>query len=147
MLATFAAVASAAVPSIGCAQQALPAPPEPSAELWVTAGPAAWAVRHHAVGRREGSVFKKAGIAVEAGGRVTLRVLSPRAALVYRQRVRTAERWQDADRVLRVRPCEDGPRTGFPGLLIADRKTCVRVRVSRGGRSWTARLPLGRRCT
>ena len=147
MLALLTAIAAASVPTVGCAQQALPAPPVPNAEQWVVAGPVAWAVRHHAVGRRGQSVFKKAGLSVDAGRAVTLRVLSPRAGLVYRQKTRLAERWQDADRVLRVKPCAGGPRTGFAGMLIADRKRCLRVRVSRVGESWVARLPVGRRCT
>ena len=157
MLATLAAIAAASVPTVGCDRRAEPSPPPPTAEQWVVAGPAAWAARHQAVGRRKDDVFKKAGLSVNAGGTVTLRVLTPRAALIYRLRIRLAERWQDADRVLRVKPCAPdhpefssdgtvGPRTGFAGLVIANRKKCVRVRVSRGGESWVARLPVGRSC-
>jgi hypothetical protein len=147
MLALLTTIAAASVPNIGCAQQAYPAPPVPSADQWVIAGPAAWAsARPTPVARRRESVFKKAGLSVDAGRTVTLRMLSPRAALIYRHAISRAERWQDADRVLRVKPCSGQPRTGFPGLLIADRRKCVRVRVSRGGESWVARLPVGRRC-
>ena len=147
MLALLTAIATASVPSIGCAQQAFPAPPVPSADEWVIAGPAAWASsRPTPVGRRGDSVFKKAGLSVDRGRTVTLRVVSPRAGMVYRHAISHVERWQDADRVLRVKPCSGQPRTGFPGLLVADRRKCIRVRVSRGGRSWTARLPVGRRC-
>ena len=147
MLASLAAVAAASVPGIGCAQQALPPPPPPTADRWVIAGPAAWAgVRPRHVGRRGDSVFRKAGLSVNAGRTVTLRVLSPRAGLVYRHEIAGAERWQDADRVLRVRPCAGTPRTGFAGLLMAHGRKCVHVRVTRGGRSWVARLPVGRRC-
>jgi hypothetical protein len=151
------ALAAAAIPTVGCAQRAEPSPPLPTAERWVISGPVAWAVQHQGVGRRGKMVFKKAGIAVDAGGAVTLRVLTARAGLVYRHRIAGLERWQDADRVLRVKPCAPdqpefssdgtvGPRTGFAGMLVAGRKKCVRVRVSRGGESWTARLPVGRPC-
>ena len=157
MLALLTAIAAASVPTVGCDRRAEPSPPAPTADRWVIAGPVAWAARHRAVGRREQGVFKKAGLSVNAGGAVTLRVLSPRAGLIYRHATSDAERWQDTDRVLRIRPCaadqenfsDDGtvgPRTGFAGLVMADRKTCVRVRVSRGGESWVARLPIGRRC-
>ena len=157
MLALLTAIAAASVPTVGCERRAEPSPPPPTAENWVIAGPVAWAARHHAVGRREQSVFKKAGLSVDAGGAVTLRVLSPRAALVYRIKTRLADRWQEGDRVLRVKPCAPdhpefssdgtvGPRTGFAGMLIANRKKCVRVRVRRDGESWVARLPVGRRC-
>lgn len=156
MLALLTAIA-ASVPTVGCDRRAEPSPPAPTADRWVIAGPVAWAARHHAVGRRERSVFKKAGLSVDAGSAVTLRVLSRRAGLVYRHATSDAERWQDTDRVLRIKPCAPdhpafsddgtvGPRTGFAGLVVADRKKCVRVRVSRGGRSWVARLPIGRRC-
>ena len=152
MLALLAAVAT-----VGCSSHAEPSPPPPTAENWVIAGPVAWAARHHAVGRRGPSGFKTSGLSVDAGGAGTLRVLSPRAALVYRMKTRLADRWQEGDRVLRVKPCAPdhpnfsdagtvGPRTGFAGMLIANRKKCVRVRVSRGGESWIARLPVGRPC-
>jgi hypothetical protein len=115
------AIAALSVPSVDCAERAEPSPPPPTAAGWIVAGPVAW----------------------------------PR--LLYRQATRLAERPQDADRVLRFRPCAPGtpyfsgagtvgPRTGYPGALIADRRKCVRVRVTRGGRRWTARIPLGRRC-
>src|SRR5687768_2711093 len=135
MIALLAAIAAASTPTLGCAEHAEPSPPVPTADSgWTLAGPVAWAVRgSHGVSRRGGVVMRKAGMSVDAGEVVTLRVLTPRAGLVYRQRIRTVSRWQDADRVLRVRPCPPdhenfsdagtvGPRTGFPGLLIADRR-------------------------
>ena len=157
MLALLLAVAAASTPSVGCDRRAEPSPATIDPAKFVVAGPVAWGARHRAVGRRAESVFKKAGIVVDAGSPVTLRVITPRAALVYRMKTRLAERWQDADRVLRVKPCPPdepsfssegtvGPRTGFAGMLIADRRKCIRVRVTRDGESWTARLPLGRRC-
>ena len=146
MLALLTAIAAASVPTVGCSEQALPAPPAPTAEVWTIAGPVAWAGRRLTVGRRGEMVFKKSGLSVQAGRAVTLRVLSSRAALVYRQKTRAAQRWQDGDRVLKVKPCAGNPRTGFAGMVVANRKKCVRVRVSRGGESWVARLPVGRRC-
>ena len=158
MLALLTAIAAASVPTVGCARHVEPSPPVPSAENWVVAGPVAFGARHHGTTRRTGTIGKKAGLSVDAGGAVTLRVLSPRAGLVYRPKTRHAETWKDADRVLRVKPCAPdhpnfsddgtvGPRTGFAGAILADRPKCVRVRVSRGGGSWVARLPIGRRCT
>jgi hypothetical protein len=152
MLALLAAVAT-----VGCSSHAEPSPPVPDPARWVVAGPVAFAAKHNGTTRRRGSVGKKAGISVDAGSPVTLRMLTPRAGLIYRQKTRLAESWRDADRVLRVKPCAPdhpnfsddgtvGPRTGFAGALIADRAKCVRVRVSRDAQSWVARIPVGRRC-
>ena len=157
MLALVAALAAAATPTVGCARHVEPSPPVPTAEHWVVAGPVAFAAKHRGVTRRRGSIGKKTGLSVNAGNPVTLRMLTPRAGLIYRPATRLAERWQDADRILRVKPCAPdhpnfsddgtvGPRTGFAGAMIADRAKCVRVRVSRDGESWIARIPLGRRC-
>lgn len=157
MLALLATLAAASTPTIGCDMRAEPSPPVPAPPNWVVAGPAAWAAPRSGASERDGASMKKSGLSVDAGAPVTLRVLSPRAGLIYRRRTRLAKRWQDADRVLRVKPCAEdhpsfsdtgtvGPRTGFPGVLIADRRVCLRVRVTRAGESWVARLPLGRRC-
>jgi hypothetical protein len=148
----------AAPPVVGCARRAEPSPPAPTADRWIVAGPVAWPrVDHDPISRRRGGVSVKRGISVAAGAAVTVRVITRGAALVYRPATRLAERPDDADRVLRFRPCAPetpgfssggtvGPRTGFPGGLIAERRMCVRVRVSRGGRHWRARIPVGRRC-
>ena len=162
LLATLVAPATAraAPPLVDCAQRAEPSPPRPSDERWILAGPVAWPrvasdvfTRH----RDTGSVSVKRGISVAAGQTVTVRVTTRGAALIYRPSTRLAHRPADADRALRFRPCAPdtpqfsddgtvGPRTGFPGALIADRRMCVRVRVSAGGRRWYARIPVGRRC-
>jgi hypothetical protein len=158
MSLVLAVVAALSVPSVGCAQRAEPSPPPPTAADWIVAGPIAWPrLLDFAVTRKRGGVSVKRGISVAAGAPVTVRVLTRGAALIYRPATRLAERPQDADRVLRFRPCAPGtprfsgvgtvgPRTGYPGALIADRRKCVRVRVTRGGRRWTARIPIGRRC-
>ena len=153
MLALLAAVAT-----VGCPSHAEPSPPVPTPDRWAIAGPVAFAAKHNGTTRRTGSIGKKAGLSVDAGNAVTLRVLTPRAGLMYRHKTRLAHTWREADRVLRVKPCAEdhenfsddgtvGPRTGFAGAIIADRPKCVRVRVSRDGKSWVARIPIGRRCT
>jgi hypothetical protein len=159
MLALLAALAAAATPSVGCDEHVEPSPLEPPAPpRHVVAGPVAmgggaW----RGVGRREGSVSRKTGLIVEHGSPVTLRVLTPRARIIFRRAKFRVERWQDADRVLRVVPCDPdheafssdgtvGAYTGFAGGIIADRRKCVRIRVSRDGRSWVLAVPLGHRC-
>lgn len=153
------ATASAAPPLVGCDTHAEPSPPQPTADRWILAGPVAWPrLRSDIVTRKPGgNVSVKRGISVDAGPTVTIRVLTRGAALIYRQATRLAERPGEADRVLRFRACPPetplfsdegtvGPRTGFPGGFIADRRKCVRVRVTAGGRSWHARMPVGRPC-
>jgi hypothetical protein len=154
MLALLAAVAAASTPAVGCATRAEPSPPQPTSRHWVVAGPMAWAVKHRGANEDGGTIFKKAGVSVDAGKPVTVRVLTRGAGLHYR-RSRRAPTLADADRVLRFKPCPPdtpsfsekgetvGLRTGFAGMLIADRRKCVRVRVRRGGRSWVASLPVG----
>lgn len=153
MLALLAAVAT-----IGCAERAEPSPPVPAAPRWVIAGPVAFADGGGAF-RRGKLVSRKAGVSVDAGGPVTVRVLTQRVAMDYRHNRRPPRTWRDGKRVLRFAPCDPdtptfsrkgatvGPRTGFAGMLMADRRTCARIRVSRGGESWVARIPIGRRCT
>jgi hypothetical protein len=160
MLALLAAtVVAAAVPTVPCGHRAEPSPPMPTARHWVIAGPAAFAAKHPGVNAVDGVVVKKAGLSVDAGKPVTLRVLTRGAGLQYR-RTRREARLSDTDRVVRIQPCAPetpsfskkgatvGVRTGFAGGIVADRRKCVRVQVSRDGVSWVARVPVGvRRCS
>jgi hypothetical protein len=162
MLALLAAFATAATPTVGCVEHVEPSLPQaPAPPDWIVAGPAGFAnggrPRGLDVERRGNMVSRKSGLVVEAGAPVTLRVLTPGARIVYRRARYRVERWQDADRVLRVVPCDPdtemfsgsgtvGPRTGFAGGVVGNRRKCVRIRVTREGESWTARFPLGRRC-
>lgn len=147
----------AAVAVVGCATRAEPSPPMPTSTNWVIAGPISWGIKHNNIGRtRNGEHFKKAGVSVDAGEDVTVRVLTRGAALVYK-RSRRVPTVANSHRALRFRPCDPdtpsfsekgttvGLRTGFAGGVIVDREKCVRVRVTRGGRSWIAFLPVGKR--
>jgi hypothetical protein len=153
------ATASADPPLVDCPMHAEPSPPRPTEARWILAGPVAWPrVGADVFTRRPaGNVTVKRGISVDAGPTVTVRVLTRGAALIYRPSTRLAERPGEADRVLRFRACTPstplfsdegtaGPRTGFPGAFVADRRKCVRVRVTAGGRSWHARIPVGWPC-
>lgn len=146
-------------PLVDCPTRAEPSPPRPTDARWILAGPVAWPrVGVDVFTRKPGGIVSvKRGISVDAGPTVTIRVLTHGASLFYRQSTRLAERPGQADRVLRFRACPPetprfsdegtvGPRTGFPGAFIANRRKCVRVRVTAGGRRWHARIPVGRRC-
>lgn len=153
MLALLAAVAT-----IGCAERAEPSPPVPEARRWVIAGPVAFADGGGAF-RRGKLVSRKAGVSVDAGRPVTVRVLTRRVSMYYRHNRRPPRNWRHGKRVLRFAPCAPdtpmfsrkgatvGPRTGFAGMLMARRRTCARIRVSRGGETWVARIAIGRPCT
>ena len=153
------ATAAAAPPLVDCPTRGEPSPRQPTEARWILAGPVAWPRVQSDVftRRRGGNVSVKRGISVDAGPTVTIRVLTRGAALIYRQSTRLAERPGEADRVLRFRACAPetplfsdegtvGPRTGYPGAFVADRRKCVRVRVTAGGRSWHARIAVGRVC-
>ncbi len=160
MIALLAAFAAASTPSVGCSEHSEPSLPEPPAPPnFIVAGPVGFGAGGggYRAETRDGMVSLKAGIVVEAGTPVTLRVETRGARIVYRRAKHGVKRWQDADRVIRVAPCDPdtktfsgdgtvGDRTGYSGGLVTDRKKCVRIRVSRDGESWVARVPVGRRC-
>lgn len=102
----------------------------------------------------------KLPVGLHTGHTATLQISThqrKRAALLYRDQTRTANRVKDGDAAVSFEPCSAdtpaflggtvGPITGWAGALIVTGPGCFRLKLHTDGkRRSDIRLPLGRRC-